>query len=404
MATLASGINKSVAYKLESVYGTIPAAASAQALRRVTSTLDLTKDVYQSAEIRTDMQIADYRHGVRRVKGAINGELSPKTYSDFFAAAVKKTFAAGVSTASASITIAGTAPTYTVTRAAGSYLTDGFKVGDVIRLTVGAFNVSNINKNLMITGLTALVATVIVLNGSAMVAEGPIATSTVSVYGKKTFIPTTGQTDQSFSIEHYYSDVVQSEVFSGCKVDKIAMSLPPTGMATLAIDILGQNETATQTQYFTSPTAASTLGNLAAVNGVCRVNGVVAAILTGLTAAIDPAYAGDPVVGSNTVPNLFPGTVNCSGQLSAYFLDNTLRDAFLNETEIDLYAVLTTDNTATADFLAFGWPRIKLGGVAKSDGQAGLIRTIPFQALLNKNGGAGIATELTTVQIQDSAA
>lgn len=403
MATLASGINKSVAYKLETVYGTIPTAASAQALRRVTSTLDLTKDVYQSAEIRTDMQIADYRHGVRRVKGAINGELSPKTYSDFFAAAVKKTFAAGVSTTGASITIAGSGP-YTVTRAAGSYLTDGFKVGDVIRLTVGGFNASNLNKNLMITALTATVATVLVLNSTAMVAEGPIATSTVSVYGKKTFIPATGQTDQSFSIEHYYSDVVQSEVFSGCKVDKIAMSLPPTGMATLAIDILGQNETTATTQYFTSPTAASTLGNLSAVNGVCRVNGVVAAILTGLTASIDPAYAGDPVVGSNTVPNLFPGTVNCTGQLTAYFLDNTLRDAFLNETEIDLYAVLTTDNTANADFLAFGWPRIKLGGVTKSDGQSGLIQTIPFQALLNKNGGAGIATEYTTVSIQDSAA
>ena len=403
MATLASGINKSVAYKLETVYGTIPTAASAQALRRVTSTLDLTKDVYQSAEIRTDMQIADYRHGVRRVKGAINGELSPKTYSDFFAAAVKKTFAAGVSTTGASITIAGSGP-YTVTRAAGSYLTDGFKVGDVIRLTVGGFNASNLNKNLMITALTATVATVLVLNSMAMVAEGPIATSTVSVYGKKTFIPATGQTDQSFSIEHYYSDVVQSEVFSGCKVDKIAMSLPPTGMATLAIDILGQNETTATTQYFTSPTAASTLGNLSAVNGVCRVNGVVAAILTGLTASIDPAYAGDPVVGSNTVPNLFPGTVNCTGQLTAYFLDNTLRDAFLNETEIDLYAVLTTDNTANADFLAFGWPRIKLGGVTKSDGQSGLIQTIPFQALLNKNGGVGIATEYTTVQVQDSAA
>lgn len=404
MATLAAGLFKQLAYKLETAYGTVPAASGAQSLRRVTSTLDLTKDVYQSNEIRTDLQISDYRHGVRRVKGAINGELSPKTYADFIAAAVKKPFAAGVSTAGASITIAGSGPTYTVTRAAGSYLTDGFKVGDVIRLSVGTFNAANSSKNLMITALTATVATVIVLNGSALVAEGPIASATVSTFGKKTFIPTSGHTDQSFSIEHFYSDLVQSEVMSGCKVDKISLALPPTGMATIGLDFLGQNITTASSQYFTSPSAASTLGTLASVNGVCRVNGTTVAILTGMTLSIDPGFTGDPVVGANTVPNLFAGTVNVTGQLTAYFLDTTLRDAFLNETEIDLYAVLTTDNTAASDFLALGIPRLKLGGATKNDGQGGLVQTIPFQALFNKNGGTGIATEATTIQIQDSAA
>lgn len=401
---LAAGLAKQVTYKVESAYGTIPAAASAQSLRRVSSSLDLSKDTYASNEIRTDLQVSDFRHGVRRVKGAINGELSAKTYADFMAAAVKRAFAAVTAIAGASITIAGAGPTYTVTRAAGSFLTDGVKVGDVIRLSVGSFNVGNINKNLMVVSLTALVATVIVVNGSAMVAEGPIATSTVTVFGKKTFIPTSGHTDQSFSIEHWYSDIAQSEVFSGCKVDKVALNLPPTGMATVGIDFMGQNETTAASQYFTSPTAATTTGTMAAVNGVLRVNGVTSAIVTGLSINLDPGFTGDPVVGSNTVPNLFPGTVNVSGQLTAYFQDANLRDAFLNETEVDLYVVFTADNTATADFLAFGMPRIKLGGAAKNDGQGGLVQTIPFTALFNKNGGAGIATEATTLQIQDSAA
>ena len=219
----ASGLFKQVIYKKEVAYGVVPAAASGQLIRRVESSIDLTKDSYQSNEIRPDFQIADFRHGVRKVDGSINGELSPKTYSDFMAASLKRLFTAGASVAGASVTIAGAGPTYTVTRAAGSYLTDGFKIGDVIRLTVGGLNAANINKNLMITALTATVATVIVVNGVAMVAEGPIATTTITAFGKKTWTPLTGHTDESFSVEHYYADLVQSEVFSGCKPTSIAV-------------------------------------------------------------------------------------------------------------------------------------------------------------------------------------
>lgn len=403
MPNPSAGVYKQLAYKAEATYGTLPAAASAQQLRRLSSNLELSKDTYQSNEIRPDLQVADFRHGVRRVKGTISGDLSCKTFADFFAAAVKKVFAAGAVVSGASITIAGAGP-YTLTRAAGSYLTDGIKVGDVIRLSVGVFNVANINRNLYVTAVTATVVTVITFNAAALVAEGPIAGSTMTVQGKKTFIPSTGQVENSFAIEHYFSDLVQSEVFTGCKVDKISVNLPPTGMANIAIEFVGQNMTPGSAQYFTSPTAITTTGALAAVNGIARINGTQVASITGLSLSLDPTYTGDPVVGSNTVPYQFPGFINVTGQATLQFTDVTLRDAFINETEIDMYGVFTADNTATSDFLAFSMPRIKLLGATKNDGTGSLILTVPFRALLNKNGGAGTATELTTISIQDSAA
>lgn len=400
----ATGIFKQVSIKREASYGVVPVASGAQLLRRVTSSLDLSKDVYQSNEIRPDMQIADYRHGVRRVKGTINGELSPKTYSDMMAAALKRDFTAGVAASALAITIAGTPGAYTVTRGSGSFLTDGFKIGDVIRLSAGAFNAANSAKNLYIYGLTATVATCIVLNGSALVAEGPISGSTVTVFGKKTFIPTSGQTDISYAVEHFFSDVVQSEVFSGCKVDKISISLPPTGMATIGLDMIGQNITPSQARYFTSPTAITTTGVLAAVNGILVANGVAQGVVTGLTMSIDPTFSGDPVVGQNTVPNQFAGPVMVTGQFTAYFTDQTLRDLFVNETETSLQVCLSTDNTAAADFVAFTLPRIKVGGQQKNDGTGGIVQTFPFQALLFNNGGAGTTGEQTTIVVQDSAA
>ena len=102
--------------------------------------------------------------------------------------------------------------------------------------------------------------------------------------------------------------------------------------------------------------------------------------------------------------NQFPGRVIVTGQFTAYFDSVTLRDAFINETEIDLFAAFTTDNTAAADFVAIGLPRIKLGSAGKSDGETGIVQTFQYQALLDTTGGAGTDSEKTTIVVQDSQA
>lgn len=404
MTNPAAGVFKQLVYKAESTYGTIPSAGSAQYLRRVQSSLDLAKDSYQSNEIRTDQQVYDFRHGVRRVQGKITGELSCTTYGDFLAAALRKAWAATSAITGASITVAGSGP-YTLTRAAGSYLTDGVKVGDVVRLTAGSFNANNLDKNLVVTGVTATVLTVVVLNGATMTAEGPIASATVTIPGKRVWTPQTGHTDNSFSIEHHYADLDQSEVFSGCKPTKINIGLPPTGLATIDMDMMGQNVTTYSSgsaPYFTSPTAATATGLMQSVNGVLRMGGAAVANITGLTLDIASNYSGDAVVGANTVPFLFAGRILVTGQLTAYFDSVTLRDAFLNETEIDMIAVFSATNDDDAAFLSFVCPRIKLGGSSKNDGEGGLVQTLPFQALLDGTGGSGADTEITTLIVQDS--
>lgn len=399
-----SGLFKQVAYKVEATYGVQPVATAAQLLRRVTSSLDLTKDTYQSNEIRTDFQMADFRHGLRKVGGTVNGELSAKTYADFIAAALKKDFVATAAITGVSITIAGSAGAWTITRATGDFLTGGVKVGDVVRLSGGSFNVANLSKNILVTNVTALVLTGLVVNGSVLVAEGPIATSTVTVFGKKSQVPQTGHTDKSFTIEHWYPDVPTSECFTGCKVSKVSFGLPATGMATCALEFMGKDSVTAVTQYFTSPTANTTTGTMAAVNGVLRVGGATVANVTGLSIDIASAQSGEPAVGSNTVAFQAAGRVIVTGQITATFDSTTLRDAFYNESEISLYAVFTADNTAASDFVGFSIPRIKVGGASKDDGEKTITQTFPFQALLNVTGGAALATDLTTISIQDSAA
>lgn len=393
-----------VTYKVEATYGVRPSAASAQTLRNENSTLDLSKDTYQSAERRPDRQLADYRHGMRKVDGSITSDLSPKTYADFFAALLGRDFTAGVSVVGASITVGGVADAWTLTRAAGSYLTDGVKIGDVVRLTAGAFNAANLNKNIMLTAVTATVATGIVLNGSLMVAEGPIASATLQVFGKKTMVPQSGFTDKSFSVEHWQPDVPASEVYTGCKVTKIGCNLPATGMAKIAIDMKGKDMVPGAVQYFTAPVAITTTGAMAAVNGVIVAGGAKAATITGFSVDMVCEQSGEPTVGGNVVSSMAGGDILISGQITAVFDSTYWRDVFINETETSAYFAMTSDNAAASDFLSFCMARIKTGGAKKDGGKGTLTQTIPYQALLNISGGAALATDITTISIQDSAA
>lgn len=403
---ISKGIFKQVRYKKESTFGVAPGATLAQLLRRTTSDLDLVKQTYSASEIRTDQQRADFRHGTRNVAGAINGELSPLTYWDFFRSILRGTPAAATTTgAIITVTAAATAPHFV--RSAGSFLTDGFKVGDVVRWTGWTTGgVANNARNYRITALTATQMTVKDLTGNTSTVAVKAAGDSVTclLAGKKVFTPQSGLLDESYYIEHWFSDIAQSEQFSGCKPASCAINLPASGMSTVNFQFMGKDIVTGTSQYYTSPTAATSSGLLAAVNGVLSVGATDYVTVTGASININGDMSIEPVVGSNSSPDIFPGVITVSGQLTVFFEDATLRDLFINETEASLFMAFTTSNAINSDFIALSMPRIKAGGASKSDGLKGLIQTIPFEVLLNTAGGAGISSDLTTMVVQDSLA
>jgi len=400
---IAKGTAKQVGYKKETTWGTLAGNTGGKLLRRVTASFNLNKEAYESNEIRTDRQVADFRHGVRSADGSLNGELSPATYSDFMGSIVGKDFTTAPTAATVSVTIAASGSLYTITRSAGSYITDGFQVGMVVRLSVGTLNAANINKNLLIASMTATVLTVAVVNGSTMVAEGPIAGCTITATGKATSVPLSGHTDQSYSIEEWYSDIAQSEVYTGMKVNSIAVQLPATGLTTVDIGFVGKDLGQTGTsQYYTSATAQNTNGIFAAVNGVMLVQGAPVALVTSADFTIDRASENATAVGSNSIAEIFTGRIRVTGNLSVYFQDATFRGYFDQETPVSLVLAVTTNSTATADFITFTLPKVKLGSFSVDDGELGAVASTSFQALLNDVTTAGLPA--TTIQIQDSLA
>jgi len=399
---ISKGTAKQVGYKKESAFGTLAGNTSGKLLRRVTANFNLMKETYESNEIRTDRQVADFRHGVRSAEGSLNGELSPATYADFMGSVVARDFTTAPTVSSLSVTIAASGSLYTITRGTGSFLSDGFLVGMIIRLSGAGLDVDNVGKNLLIASITATELTVSVVNGTLLAEEGPIASVTATATGKVTYVPSTGHTDQSYTVEEWYSDIAQSEVYTGMKVNSVAIQLPATGLSTIDIGFAGKDLTQTGTsQYFSSPTAQNTNGIFAAVNGVMLVQGQPVALVTSADFTIERATENATAVGSNSVADIFTGRVRVTGNLSVYFQDATFRNYFKDETVVSLVMAMTTSTAANADFVTFTIPKVKLGSFSKDDQELGLVASTSFQALLNDVTTAGLPA--TTIQIQDSA-
>jgi hypothetical protein len=407
---LAQGVSKVVAYKKEGAgqWGTAAAGgAGAKAMRRVTAAFNLSKETYQSEELRTDYQISDMRHGVRSAEGSLNGELSAGSYADFMAAVLTRDFTAGATAAHAgtgNLTVgAAVSGVYPLTRVTGSWITDGFRIGDVMRISAGTgLNADVLNKNLLIVALTATVASVVVVNGSTITPSSSSAATAIAVVGKKTWVPQTGHTNDSFTVEEWFANIAQSEVYTGVKVNTLGISLPATGMATVDIGFMGKDLALTSTsQYFTSPTQG-TGGVFAGVNGVVIFNGTPVAVITDASINVNRNLSNATVLGSNSIAEVFTGRAAVDGSLSVYFTDAVARNAFKDETEVSLIFTLTASNAATADVISITLPRVKLNSFTRDDTETAITASMDFQALLNASNATG--GEVTTITIQDSQA
>ncbi|MCW5695778.1 MAG: hypothetical protein KIS96_03475 [Bauldia sp.] len=413
--SLSEGVQARVAYKAYAT-GVIasttqpdssadPGASAAQILRRVSTSLKLGKDTYQSEEVRTDRQIADFRHGTRRVTGSISGEFSPATYWELIEAALRGTDAAAITADQSDLTsVSADSSTAKVTFASGNPVSLGFRVGDVIRFSSLA-DADNNSKNFLVLafgGANNREVTVF----PAPDTMSPDTSFTVATVGRSVYVPSSGHVQRKFAFEVYHEDIDIARLFTECRVAGFSIDLPASGMSTIEIPVMGRDMEVYEDSaapFFTNPAAATTTGIFAAVNGAIYLNGARIGVVTGLSIQLDVSPSSDAVVGQNIVPEVFLGRANVTGQVTAFFENADLIGNFLDEDEIAILVYLTTTSAPDSPAATIHLPRVKLGDadVAVS-GEGGQVLTMPFQALLYQGSGAGIVA--TTIRIVDTQA
>lgn len=398
MTVLQTGTGLVIAYKKESTFGTLPTNdSSAKQLRRVKFDLSLKKDMIRSNEIRTDRQRPAGRHAMRKVDGSIGGELSLGTYADFIGSALRRDFAT-VSALSAltNITAAATAPHFT--RASGSFITDGLRVGMIFRMS--GWTTTGANNNSRTYTIVALTATQITV-AETVAAKASGDSVVITPAGKVSYVPLTSHTDDSYAFENWAATVSQSLRFLGQKVSSVSIDMPPNEKVMVDFGFMGQDRAKSTTQYFTSATAAGTSQMQTGLSGAIYINGTATAVLTGFKLQIEGGHEVQGVVGSNLTPDVFAGSVDVSGSFSVLWSSGTFDDLFDAETEVPIVIVLRDSTSAATEAMSITIPDAKLSGGSQPDAEKAIVQSFDFVARVG-DGTSGY--QATTLQIQDTLA
>lgn len=394
-----TGRNITVLYKPEVTFGTAPSATGATVFRASSGGSSLSKQPINSNENRRDGMVTRGRHGQRIVQGQYSADLSVGTFDPLIEAAMRGTWVAASNITPAAMSSATiTTTSSTIVASAGSWITAGLRVGDVIVLTNHS-TVGNNSRNLRVTGLTA---STISTAETLTVDAAPDATWNIAI--AKRLIMGDPYVSRSFTFEEFEADSDMSEYYTGCRIGSMGISLQPNSMAQISFALVGQNMTTVSgasAPYFTSSTATTSLG-LTAVEAQIRLGNNELLDVTGADLQINLNAQPANVVGSVVTPDVFTNLAQVSGSITALRRDLTRVTEFLNETGLSLWLTLAENMAEPRNFISFFIPNITLASATKSPmGQDGpRSQQIALLIGVDERGGA---FDKTMVRVSTSA-
>lgn len=373
-ASPATGSKTSHYYVEETTAGTTPTSPVWTPIRYTGGQMTMTRDSLQSSELDGSREVADLRLGSKQTAGEFSCEISSLAFNDFFEAALGGTWA--VSTSSSSINITVDPSTRKFTRASGSYVTEGFAAGDLIKHpTLTGDNA----KTFVVESVAALYVIVKVPASVTLTVE-----TTASVV-KFPMTLVTGSTRRSFSILTYFADADQGaglyQLTKGVEISGFSLDVSVNALVTGTFPVIGR--TTTYDSGLPSGSTFNTINRLEVYSGVeatIQDNATVLGYVTSMSCTNDNSAAAQFELGSSGVAFIERGRANNTLSLSTFFETMTLLNKFVGETETSVYVALMQGNREKAT--AFNYGRVVYtSGAPEVAGEESISQTLEAQAL-----------------------
>jgi hypothetical protein len=372
MTTFSSGGFHGVAFGTEATFG-IASGTTLTSLRHKSCALALSKETFQSAELRSDRQITDFRHGNQKPAGNIGFEFSYEAFDTFLEAALGGTWQSAYSKAVNTIAAGKTANIFYSSTATFST----FATGDVISVSgfTGTAGLS-LNVTHVISGVSAAKHT-LTISGTSLVTKAVGAT--VTLLRNPSLIA--GTTYRSFSIERTFGDIAKYQQFTGCVINTYNLSVKPNAIVTGEFGILARGAYSTSTPWDSSPTAAATNSPYDSFTGAIYEGGAAIGFVTSIDLKLDNGGTPTYVIGDDQTPAIPMGRSNLTGSLDVYFADLAMLRKFEDEAESSVEFYLGT-GLAGGKSYRFYLPRVKYGtGDNPASDEKPIILKMNYQAI-----------------------
>ena len=308
-----TGFQTQFAYVPEVTFGTTPTTPTGQLLRWTAADMGGDRGFTKNPELRTDyMPAAGIAAGMRG-KGSLSGKLSYGSYDDFLAYALgTPVWTSNVvkvvpATSTGSISLACDSSAHTWTRTVGSFVTDGFFVGQVINPS-GFTNGAN-NGAFVVSAVTALVLTT--STATTMVTETAGAGKSIAA-----------DISPSFTFERGHKGNGIYFGYPGCVVDGFEMTGKSGTDASVDIkfNLLSKVCTAESTgSVFTAFTASNTNALITSWNGTIKRNTIAIGDVTSWTLTVARNSETAEVCGSPDLYDIQPKAALVTGKMEIYF-------------------------------------------------------------------------------------
>ena len=385
---MSSGNLVQVSVRKEATWGSVD-AGNGEIIRRTGGSFDAGTQSTRSAEVKTNRRISAVRNTGFRPTGDFQVEMPYDSHATLQEAALMSTYGAAANSGALTDVTPATGPN-TFTRAAGSWLTDGFAVGDWVLFSGWTGGLVANNRLFKITALTATVMTV-----AQTVTAGA---SGDSVTCKHNGVLTDGNTFTSLSVEEMYDDAGGAGTdyfmsYLGAVLGGMGLSLQPSSLITGSFSgILARSVDRPASSIFAGYDAANTNTPMDAVTDISLFevgDADPSYLIAGFDLSLDNGLNGNEAIRQAELGEITLGSTVITGSYNVYWGANAqlLVDDHLAQVATS-FAFAAQD--AAGNYVIIDLPLVEwTGGVPAATEQNGqVLSNMTWEAIEDPVSGA----------------
>lgn len=359
LQTVGFGANTKISYLVQTAAGAIDTDPVWTVVPFASGEMTVQAEQMNDNSMTGDRNELEPRSGTVNGQMKLSGKFRPECFDDLLEAAAQGTWAVKYALTGLTVTVASATSGFTFTRSAGSWITDGVAVGDII--TFGGFAAVGNNSSFQVTAVTALEVTCGNATGCTEVVSDTDVTATTGADYLKV-----GSTQRRIAWEIYHSDTDEYLRMIDTEISNFNLSLNANGEISFDMTAIGGTELNLGANIDDQVVGATYINTSKpfydSFNGTISLAGATGIYFSSMSPTINNQSTPLFALGSRYPFAISHGKMMGDMSLTAYYTDETIKSKYQDETSLNLKVQIKYEDEELidTDFHEIEFPSTKI--------------------------------------------